>query len=206
MGRIGGLIRLVYSDIPELKPTGFLTHTGVAADLLRSSTVFLHAAFEDLVRSLSGRPGSWSFHSGADLDKRLKDAGIQLTAFVSLYPPLTQLAKRRHRIVHHADLSASNIEVASWTVTDYWQLTMWNLAVICFYYRLIMYFEPNNQPIRHSHDQIVTARSSKVDFAKRMLDLANAPEDSRIEAFKRMADALNVVKNVLENTHIKTAR
>ena len=112
MGRIAGLVQLVFSDIPQLKPTGFLEYTGASADLLRSTTVFLHAAFEDLVRSLSDRRTSWSFHSRTDLEKRLKHAGIEPTAFKSLYPPLTQLAKRRHRIVHHADLTPSTIQIA----------------------------------------------------------------------------------------------
>ena len=169
MGRIAGLVQLVFSDIPQLKPTGFLEYTGASADLLRSTTVFLHAAFEDLVRSLSDRRTSWSFHSRTDLEKRLKHAGIEPTAFESLYPPLTQLAKRRHRIVHHADLTPSTIQIAPWTITDYWQLSMWNLAVICFYYRLLMHFEPANHSIQHSHDRIMTAMSANVEFAHRML-------------------------------------
>ena len=173
---------------------------------MRSTTVFLHAAFEDLVRSLSDRRTSWSFHSRTDLEKRLKHAGIEPTAFESLYPPLTQLAKRRHRIVHHADLTPSTIQIAPWTITDYWQLSMWNLAVICFYYRLLMHFEPANHSIQHSHDRIMTAMSANVEFAHRMLDLAKAPAKSRIEAFKRMGDALGTVTKVLKNTTIETAR
>ena len=43
-------------NIEQLKPTGFGQYEGVAADLLRFVVVFLHAAFEDIARSLIHQP------------------------------------------------------------------------------------------------------------------------------------------------------
>jgi hypothetical protein len=50
---------------------------------------------------------------------------------------LTQLAKRRKRIVHNADLpTRTAIYPEAWQFSDYWRLVMWLLAVSAFYYQL----------------------------------------------------------------------
>ncbi len=51
MGRVSGLVKLVSSDIDQLRPTGFGQYEGAGADILRSVVVFLHATFETLLRS-----------------------------------------------------------------------------------------------------------------------------------------------------------
>jgi len=105
MGRINGLVRLLYSN-EALKPAGLFQSEGVRADILRSIVVFLHATFEVVLRSRIPKPNkSLSFYSRTDLDKALTLSGIDAKPFAPLYAPLTQMAKRRKRIVHEADFS-----------------------------------------------------------------------------------------------------
>jgi hypothetical protein len=208
MGRISRLINLVVSgDIDQLKPSGFCQYDGVSADLFRSVVVFLHATLEELVRTLTQRTEkAWSLYSGTDIDKRLTQASIDPQGFKSLYPPLTQLAKRRNRIVHHADfLGSTDTVVQAWEITDYWQLSMWNLAVVCFYYRLIVHIEPGNDAVRTSHDRILQAMSALVDLGNSMVALGKAPAESRMDAVKRMADSLTTVTSTLKSTRITSA-
>src|SRR5437867_1485023 len=106
MGRIHGLVKLISSDIALLKPRGLWRSEGQRADILRAIVVFLHATFEDVLRSRSGPKGKkLNFYSGADLDRFLQQWRLDPTPFKSLYKTLTQMAKRRNRIVHAADLS-----------------------------------------------------------------------------------------------------
>jgi hypothetical protein len=51
MERIHGLVKLIYSDIASLRPTGAFKSEGPRADILRAIVVFLHATFEDVLRS-----------------------------------------------------------------------------------------------------------------------------------------------------------
>src|ERR1700751_4235624 len=102
MSRIHGLVRVTQWDRDELKPSSLFQSDRIRADILRSSIVFLHATFEDVVRSripLPKQGKKWVFYSGTHIDKALKLAGIDARPFQSLYPTLTQLAKRRNRIV-----------------------------------------------------------------------------------------------------------
>jgi hypothetical protein len=139
MQRINRLVTLVYSDVETLKPIGFLQYEGASADILHSVIVFLHATFEDVLRCQGPHSNkSYSFYSGADIDKALKRGGLDTRPFNHLYPPLTQMAKRRNRIVHHADLSDDGAVLAAWSVVDHWQLILWNLAVLAFYYEMLV--------------------------------------------------------------------
>jgi len=51
MDRITGLVKLIHSDIDSLRPTDPLQSEGARADILRAITVFLHATFEDVLRT-----------------------------------------------------------------------------------------------------------------------------------------------------------
>ena len=200
MGRIGGLARLLFSDIEQLKPTSFAQYEGVSADILRFTVVFLHATFETLVRSLTHQPDKkWSFYSGADIDKALGRSGIDPKPFKSLYPPLTQLAKRRKRIVHDADLSKpTDTVIEKWNIADYWQLCMWNLAVLAFYYRLLISTNAASEVDTKMHEQLGEAMTAHVDFGKQLLAFAKTPPELRIEALQKMHDMLETIAATLK--------
>src|SRR4051812_17903972 len=89
MGRINSLIKLIFSDFDQLKPTGQFQSDGVRADILRSIVVFLHATFEDALHSHLSKTKNLSFYSRTDIEKALKKSGIDTKPFQPLYPPLT---------------------------------------------------------------------------------------------------------------------
>jgi len=53
MARIHGLINLIFSDTPGLKGTQSFQIEGIQADIFRTIVVFLHATFEDFLRSIA---------------------------------------------------------------------------------------------------------------------------------------------------------
>jgi hypothetical protein len=132
MGRISGLVQLLISNDALKLKAAFEPSTGPRADILRAVVVFLHATFEVALRSYIRRPTrSLSFYSRSDLDKALRLSGIDPAPFRPFYPPLTQMAKRRKRIVHEADLAHDKPQ--EWSIVDDRQLIMWLLAVPAFY-------------------------------------------------------------------------
>ena len=77
MRRIDDLTNLIVLDIDSLRPTGLFQSEGVRADILRTIVVFLHATFEDVLRSIARQPNKkMSFYSGADIDKVLRQSGL----------------------------------------------------------------------------------------------------------------------------------
>ena len=204
MRRISGLVKLVLSgEIEVLKPIGFAEYEGASADILRFSVVFLHATFEMLVRSLTQQPDKkWCFYSGTDIEKALRRSDIDPKPFKSLYRPLTQLAKRRKRIVHHADLSKPTDKVVEkWTIVDYWQLCMWNLAVLAFYFRLLVVTNEANEVESRMHVQVGKAMTTHVEFGKQLLAFPETPAELRIEALQKLGDTL---KNMIDLLDVQT--
>jgi hypothetical protein len=192
MRRISGLVRLVSSSdtLETLKPaTAFGNSEGARADILRSIVVFLHATFEVVLRSQVPKPNRrLSFYSRADLEKALKLSGIDAEPFRPLFPPLTQMAKRRKRIVHDADLSHGVVH--TWTVADDWQLTMWMLAVPAFYYRLRMSLQAASAVERAMHERLRTAMASHVNFGKQLLALPLVSPELQVQAYLELVPTL----------------
>jgi hypothetical protein len=201
MGRVSGLATLLFSGVDQLKPTGFAQYEGVSADILRVAVVFLHVTFETLVRSQARQPNKrWNFNSGADIDKALRQSGIDAKPFKPLYPPLTQLAKRRNRIVHDADFSKpTDTVVEKWNIADYWQLIMWNLAVLAFYHRLLVVTNAANEEENKLHEQLGKAMTDHVDYGKQLLAFAKTPPELRLEALQKMNDTLDGIVATVKN-------
>jgi len=169
----------------------------VRADLFRATVVFLHATFEDSLRtaarerlryatssvlkdipmvgtSKSGRAEKFdlaqlnthraktvdqviqesidgyldrkSFSSSTDVNKVLCQMGLNTHRFEPLYSDLDRMMKRRHRIVHEADLpSPQECDILPWTLGDYFDLCLWNLAVLAFYSLLRVSVDPADE-------------------------------------------------------------
>jgi len=198
MGRINGLVRLLNSN-EALKPTGIFRSEGARADILRFIVVFLHATFEVVLRShLPNANKSLSFYSRTDLDKALKRGGIDPKPFKPLYPPLTQMAKRRQRIVHKADLSKDTDAVSeAWGVVDDWQLVMWLMAVAAFYYQLRMSVNAASAVERTMYERHRKAMTSHVDFANQLLAFPKVPPELRREALQRIVVTLEGIAATL---------
>jgi len=198
MDRIHGLVKLIQLDIAELKPTGFGRSEGPRAEILRALVVFLHATFEDVLRSRV-RPYNkkFTFHSGADIDKCLRRCRLDPSQFRPLYPPLTQMAKRRTRIVHYADLSNQTATVAdAWAVTDEWQLIMWMLAVPAFH-SLLTAIDHDDDVARATYCRLREAMDGVIIFGKELVAFADTPPELRAEALQKASQALDGVSSAL---------
>jgi hypothetical protein len=198
MDRISGLVQLLYSN-DALKPTTvFGPSVGPRADILRAAVVFLHATFEVALRSYITKPSrSPSFYSRSDLDKALKFSGIDPAPFRSLYPSLTQMAKRRKRIVHEADLD--NGEPHRWSIADDWQLIMWLLAVPAFYYQLRISLGLANAVERAMSERLRTAKTSHVAFGKQLLAFPSVPRDLRLQALQ---ETIVTLEGIVATLHL----
>ena len=213
MARITGLIKLIYSDTDSLRPTEPLQSEGVRADILRSVAIFLHATFEDLLRttarqrlpeaksdvldkiplvgtSQSRNPVKFflgalnehrgrtvddliqesvenylsreSFSSAHDVGQILTHMGVDTAPFNPLMAHLDLMMKRRHRIVHEADLRNPTDRVAiAWTISDDFDLLLWLLAVAAFYTQLRVALDPMDQYAR----LVVVKRMKCVEIA-----------------------------------------
>ena len=196
MARIDGLAKLV-SAINPSRQTEPLLGEGVRADLFRTIVVFLHATFEDVLRTMarqriagattqilneiplvglskSGNPEKFylgaldthrgktvdqliqesvenhldqkSFGSCRDVDLVLTQMGLDTTPFKPLYSDLDRMMKRRHRIVHDADLPTPGENVPTpWTLKDYFDLCLWNLNLLIFYAQLRVAADPTDE-------------------------------------------------------------
>ena len=197
MNRISELVRLLSSD-DALKPTTvFGKSRGARADILRAIVVFLHATFEDALRSHIPRPGrSLSFYSGTDLDKALKSCGIDAAPFRALYPTLTQMAKRRKRIVHEADLLRG--DAYEWSMADDWQLIMWLLAVPAFYYRLRISLGVANPVERVKYENLRIAMKGHVAYGKQLLAVPAVPPEQTLQALQEAVAMLKTIISTLQ--------
>jgi hypothetical protein len=201
MGRINGLVKLIHLDFDQLKPPGlFQQSDGVRADILRAIVVFLHATFEDVLRTYIPKPNkSLSFYSSTDIDKALKQIGIDAKPFKSLYRPLTQMAKRRKRIVHDADLSnRTNMVSEAWGFADDWQLIMWLMAVPAFYYQLCISIKVANEIEAIMYERYRKAMLSHVDFGNHLLSFPKVPPELRMDALKKAGIILETITTILK--------
>jgi hypothetical protein len=198
MNRINGLVHLLFSYDPLKPPTVFGNSSGARADILRAIVVFLHATFEVALRSHIPKPSDrlrFCFYSRADLDKALKFSGIDATPFRVLYPPLTQMAKRRKRIVHEADLLHG--EPDEWGFADDWQLFLWLMAVTAFYYQLRISLRAANTVERAMYGKLCTAMARYVAFGKQVIALPEVPPELGIQALQDMVVTLQSISSSL---------
>lgn len=204
MGRINGLVKLIFSDFDLLRPTEPFQSDGARADILRFIVVFLHATFEDVLRSHLPKPNkSLSFYSRTDIEKALNQSGIDAKPFKPLYPPLTQMAKRRKRIVHEADLSNRTDTVSeAWTLVDDWQLIMWLMAVAAFYYQLRTSVNAASAVERiverTMYERLRKAMLSHVDFGNQLLALPKVAPEQRREALQKTVVTLESINATLK--------
>jgi hypothetical protein len=201
MGRINGLVKLIHLNVDELRPPGLFEQSdGVRGDILRAIVVFLHATFEDVLRSYIPKPNkSYSFYSRTDIDKALERCDIDPKPFKSLYAPLTQMAKRRKRIVHDADLSSrTDTIMQAWEFADDWQLIMWLMAVPAFYYQLRISKRVADKVEVSKYEKFRKAMLSHVDFGKHIVSFPKVPSELRIDALEKAAKFLETISTILK--------
>lgn len=195
MRRITGLILLAFKDERERNPKAFLTATKASADLFRLIVVFLHAAVEDQVRSIVPKGKGFLFYAGSDIDKAIKRAGLDPAPLTELYKPLSQLAKRRGRIVHEADFeSRLDTAVSDWGVTDFWLLTHWLIATIAFNYRLLELCVGAHDVFRQKYANALSAMEKHREFGMALTGVpANGTPEEQRQALANLARLLDEV-------------
>ncbi len=198
MNRIHGLMQLLSTN-DALKQDEIFRSEGVRADLLRMVVVFLHATFEDMLRSqVPVNKRSFTFSGRSDLEKALTWMGIDPVPFRSLYPTLVQLAKRRQRIVHDADLPLNGATAVDiWGVVDDWQLIMWLLAVPAFFYELCMTLNPTDAEARIMYERHRVAMEQHHGFANQLIAIPCVRDTEMLEAWRRLSTTLEGIVTTL---------
>jgi hypothetical protein len=199
MERIHGLCTMVWSEVDVLKPTGLFRTEGPRADILRAIVVFLHATFEDVLRTRARQDNkNFTLYSGRDIDKALRKGDLDPAPFKPLYPPLRQMAKRRNRIVHEADLSKkTDIASEAWTIADDWQLIMWLVAVPAFHSRLCMSIDNEDQVARATYSKLREAMDGVVGFGWQLVAFPKTPPDTQTKALQNILDTIKTVSTLL---------
>jgi len=107
------------------------------ADLYRSTIVFLHASFEDVLRtaytSRTGKDETLTFGGPKKVRWLLEYFGLSEVPYHELLSVLASLMRRRHAIVHRGDLKepgATSVDL--WRFNDDYQLVIWIFAVVGF--------------------------------------------------------------------------
>jgi hypothetical protein len=202
MGRISAITTFLHSGVAGLEHTGLFRSEGVRADLLRAMVVFLHASIEDFVRSHFRKPNKKvSFSSNSDIERALKRLKVAPALFKDLFPPLTQMTKRRHQIVHRADLHDAAGETANpWEIADDWQLIHWHLAVVAFYRRIRKATGPTTMVEDRARQNAENALVKNVEFGRALAAFPSLPPEQREEGAAKM---LGLSNNLLETLKLE---
>jgi hypothetical protein len=242
MGRISALVKLAFSDIDSLKPC--------RADILRTVVVFLHATFEDVLRTMarqriavansqvldriplvetsrSGRAEKFllgalnahrgktvdqlihesvenyldreSFSSCGDVDEVLTQMGLDTAPFKPYYADLDQMMKRRHRIVHEADLpSPKDSLCASWTIADDYNLILWLAVVPVFYGLLRMSVDPADEVQRWFLERRIKAIELTRLWREEFIAVRKEPPELMLLDLQKATERLSEAKALLE--------
>jgi hypothetical protein len=200
LARVSGIVSVVvFSDSARLGAIGFCQRTGPSADILRACVVYLHAAFEDMLREYANpRKGPINLYSRADIEKVLRYRGISSKPFMWLFPALTQMAKRRKRLVHDADLpSRKYTAVPDWSIADEWQLILWTIAVPAFFALLQVHLRSDDEQHRSTYERLKAGIEEVYRLGKALVDLTKHASGD-IPALQAGAQtALDAAKRVL---------
>jgi hypothetical protein len=189
MRRVGAVIGLIHSG------NATIVNDGLRGDLGRVLVVFLHATFEDVLRTAArqrvvGRKlkrntfGAWG-----DVTKVLHQMGLDLTPFKSFCPALRQLMMRRHSIVHEADLpTPTKGACPPWSIADDFLVTMWMLSVMAFHAQLCVSIDPSNEVERWSLARLTKAFSAARQIGGHLLAVAKCPGESRVPEMQSACD------------------
>jgi hypothetical protein len=179
------------------------------ADLYRSTVVFLHASFEDMLRTTAdnrlGRAAKRTFGSVDVVVKLLRELGLDPAPFRRLFPEMKTLMNRRHRIVHEADLPAPDaVTDIPWTIGDDYQLAIWLFVVLTFKARLTAELDPSQIVDGWFADER-TGILQKLIEARQTLMAADSFEEKK-RRLQAMTDTLAEVLTIMKRPSNEIAR
>jgi hypothetical protein len=171
--------------------TRLFEYAGAQGELRRAIVVFLHATFEVALRGhVSNAVKGFTFSGKSDLDKALKRSGVDPAQFAHLYQPLIQMARRRNRIVHQADLEDDSTIADAWNVADEWQLMLWLMAVPAFFYKMRIERGIASAKEAEKYNWNLLAMEHHGTFAKQVLAFPSLPEHLRIQGLQEISATL----------------
>jgi hypothetical protein len=196
--RVAGLMTLVMSSTGEMKPKNFMTYSGVSADVIRAIVVFLHATVEDLIRTQIPKNEKFTFQGRGDIEKAMKKIGRSAAPLRRLYNPLTQLARRRTRIVHYGDMPSNSSEpTPDWGIEDVWCLLQWTLAVNAFAYLLLEILTEPNEVFSAKYHAMFKAMDDHVAFGNLLAKFPKGDITAQQETLQKMSDQLTLIGDSL---------
>lgn len=132
------------------------------ADLIRSAIVFLHATFEDALRTVAEKrlpESDFTKSTFGNTDRRVREIlprlNLVVSEFEDLFPHIDAIMKRRHRIVHRADLDDGTATPKTLTLGDQIELDLAIGAVCVFVSRLLSRLEAESLVNSEEHGQFV---------------------------------------------------
>ncbi len=105
-------------------------------DIALSAVVFLYATFETFVREISRKKGG-TYSTVKEVENVLKRLEIDYSEQSEYLPSIGKMMKRRHRIVHRADIALGASEPEGITYEDSVSITRWFLDVDFFVSELV---------------------------------------------------------------------
>jgi hypothetical protein len=109
--------------------------------------------------------------------------------------------KRRNRIVHEADLAShSSTVVEPWSVADVWQMLHWNLAVLAFYYQMLIVLTEPRQVFVDKYNNARKAMDENIKFARQMMNVPTGSLELQKKALNDMSKSLESVMSLLRPT------
>lgn len=135
-----------------------------------------------------------SFSSCDDVAKMLTRMKLDTGLFEPFFPDLDLMMKRRHRIVHEADLPSPHDTVSiPWSITDDFNLILWLLVVMAFHAQLRVAVDPTDELSR-----LTVARQMKaIELAKSVrAEIVGLQNDSSRPALLRAQEASATLTDV----------
>ena len=106
------------------------------------------------------------------------------------------MAERRHRIVHHADLSAPTATlIAVWSIADEWQIIMWLMAVPAFYYKMRIALRVASDDDRTRLGRLETAIGAHVELGHKIMNFSKLPAEELCVLCRRLLTAASEPQN-----------
>jgi hypothetical protein len=172
------------------------------SDICRAVVVFLHATFEDMLRTVGRGRLSGTHTDGSDrywdhlsvssysvVEKALLRMRIDPEPFNFLAPGLDSMMKRRHQIVHDADLPIPTArEAPPWSIADTLLLAYWLLHVVTFNAQLHVSIDPTDELHRWYVDHRRAAVERVREAIRAGLAATELPKESVQSGLQRMLD------------------
>jgi len=139
-----------------------------------------------------------AFGSCNEVENALRQMGLDTEPFKFLYPGLDSMMKRRHQIVHDADLpNATAREAKPWGFSDNLLLMYWLLHVLTFNAQLHVSIDPADELHRWYLARRTTAIERAREVIRDLLALAKGPADAFAAGFQALGPRLMEVQELL---------